>query len=166
MLGLQFEMPVSLILLSYKILELNKERADWKNVIFQFMLWFLCHTVDPVCGFVCFFLYENMEVTLMEVLLTRLTLAHSTQMLVFSVKTVVGNERKGGSWRNQNTPVAALGGCGHTVYEGVRERNESLLFLYLLADPSGHHTAGHLIGSSCGDGFLSRTSGCLPACSA
>lgn len=145
MLGLQFKVPISLILLSYKILELHKERADWKNVVFQFMLCFLCHTVDPICG--CFFfLYENVEVTLMEVLLTRLTLAHSNQMLVFSAKTVVGKGRKGAAWRNQNTPTAASGGCGHTAHEGVRKGNESLLFLYLLPDPSGGHTSGLLGG--------------------
>lgn len=113
------------------------------------MLCFLYHRVNPVVGFFLLFsfFYENMEVTLMEVLLEMLTLAHCNQMLV-------DKGRKGSAWRNPNTPTAAVGGWGESGKAGVLTLYlpPAPLFPTMLSREAAVETA-----------FLAGPWGCFPA---
>lgn len=108
MLGLHFKMLSSLILLLYKVLELNQGQDRLGNVSFQLVrLSFYCCIADPGCLFFFFFLGEDMEVTLFCCI--------QIYLLFLALKAVAGRVGEGTSVKPGDRAPCGLEGSRDVV---------------------------------------------------
>ena len=172
--GLEFQMLISLISLSYNILALNQGKGRLGNVIiscsccaFFAILYipFVC-----VCGVFFFFfllLRENVEVTLMEALFKMLTPTHSNQSVGIWGKD--GHRPRKGvdnvvkRWKHGHSSFRRTGMQGDEGRRGVSLH--SLPFVPSLGSLVTQD-AGFWWDASAEMSFLAGSLGCLPASSA